>query len=293
MPPQAASSVHRVVVAAARLDAHRRVVLNAVSISEVAYGSARMILKVQAQNGWRTEAACDIRTGTTQPGEDEAFLSAKLHFGDFDADGRTEVAAIRICFPNSGGDPAILTVFRIIGGKLIPLGSIASGQEIAVRQMSKDGRTQFLNSYEIGWDMSHAEMPRWNDIYEVCSAGLKQVNAKFPFFYRRWLPKLRSTLVEHPADKDTWAHYGFALSYAKQKTTPRQAYMSVFWRARSFAKQMSRQPQWNDPQKQMADVRTLYEWAKQNKPFPKAIKPYYWFGDEKLGDQSPRDYPSK
>jgi len=238
-------------------------------------------------------SALEDRANGSHVMTNDAFLSARLYAGDFDRDGHHEVAVIRDFFPNSGGQPALLTIYRIGQSKLRNIGSIASNQTIGVRQMSSDGHTQFLNSYEIGWDMSHSEMPRWNDIYEVDGDRLRQVNAKFPVFYRKWLSRLRQTLVEHPADKDTWAHYGYALSYAGRKTSPRHAYMSVFWRARAYAKHMVRQSQWNDPKKQMTDVHTLYEWAKQNKPLPKAMKPYYWFGDEKFDDQSPRDFPPK
>lgn len=303
-PPQAAGSAsdtthRRVTLAQRNLDANTLVVVSAERVNDdpdgAPYAYDRLSVKRRSGHGWRVLAQVQ-RSERLDRGQDieGGFCSVELVVGDFDRDGSKEIAVIRNYHFTSGGPPADLRAYRFKGGKLRLLGAIQSNQEIQVKHMGRHGQTQFLNSYEVGYDMGHSEMPRWNDIYEIRGNKLLQVNDRFPAFFSAWLPRLRKVLAWHPVEQDLWAHYGFALAYSKSRVKPAAAYLSVARAARRIAAQP--EPEYHEEgykEKLLDGVRTLVQWARQNRPFPKPIKPVFFFGDYFKDDQSPRAKPPK
>jgi hypothetical protein len=112
----------------------------------------------------------------------------------------------------SGGLRSIAFVYKIGIDRIHPVGELHSNQEI--RRLKRPGGGQVLvRSYEIGDNLGHAEMPRWEEIFDVRGGSLHQITADAKWFYRPWAAHLWRVLKAHPDDREIWAHYGLALSY--------------------------------------------------------------------------------
>ena len=67
---------------------------------------------------------------------------------------------------------------------------------------------QVLNEYEIGHSMSHAEQPRWNDIYEWDGKKYSIANKKYPEHFAELKKELIFTLKNHPEDYEILTYRG-------------------------------------------------------------------------------------
>jgi hypothetical protein len=112
----------------------------------------------------------------------------------------------------SGGQTTEADVFRFTAGRLRRIGTLDSNQ--GIRRLARPGGGELLvRSYEIGNDLGHAEMPRWEELFDVQRGRLHQLTRNVGWFYKPWAADLWNVLKTHPGDLDLWAHYGLCLQY--------------------------------------------------------------------------------
>jgi tetratricopeptide (TPR) repeat protein len=110
--------------------------------------------------------------------------------------------------PGGSWEPSHIDVFTWRQGRLVNILQVGGSMPLWVEDLKRDGRYEIGNYYEIGVSMSHAEQPRWSDIYAYRNGRYVLANRDFPEAFTHWLTDLRDTLSRHPDDYAIWQHLG-------------------------------------------------------------------------------------
>jgi len=121
------------------------------------------------------------------------------------------VAVWEVC---SGGSwaPSHVEVLAWRNGRMTKILGVRSSEPLWIEDLDGDGWSEIGNCYEIGRYMSHAEQPRWTDVYAYRNGPWALANRHFPNEFRGWTTKLQSVLKEYPDD----GHIRWYLRYAQE-----------------------------------------------------------------------------
>lgn len=118
---------------------------------------------------------------------------------DLTGDGKPEVA-IELMVQGASWAPSYLVVLSPDQGKWKKLLGLTSSEPIWLEDLNGDGCYEAGNSYEIGDHMSHAEQPRWSDLYAFNGDRYVLANHRFPQEFLDWHKTLNDVLMAHPED---------------------------------------------------------------------------------------------
>jgi tetratricopeptide (TPR) repeat protein len=99
----------------------------------------------------------------------------------------------------ASASPCHLEVFKLERNRLTRILSATSDEEFRVQDLRRDGRYEVWDEYCIGYELSHAEQHRWNDIYAYDARQGKYVQADrdFPGQFRRHAAEIVQLLRQH------------------------------------------------------------------------------------------------
>jgi hypothetical protein len=77
--------------------------------------------------------------------------------------------------------------------------SATSDEDFRVQDLRRDGRYEVWSEYCIGYELSHAEQHRWNDIYayDARQGTYVQADREFPREFRRHAAEIAQLLRKH------------------------------------------------------------------------------------------------
>ena len=110
----------------------------------------------------------------------------------------------------SGGSwaPSSINAYAWRSGKLVEVLHAGGHEPLDAKDLNGDGKIEFIAVHTIGTEMSHAEQPRWPDIYSYHRGRYVISNKDFPNYYKGWITDLRRLLREYPSDWDLEWHLG-------------------------------------------------------------------------------------
>ncbi|MCK4325104.1 MAG: tetratricopeptide repeat protein [Armatimonadetes bacterium] len=138
---------------------------------------------------------------------DMRFGDVQFYVLDLTADGVPEVVAGEVAYGASWA-PSHLAVFTWRGGRLSKILGVSSSFPAWIEDVNGDGCYEIRNLYNIGWSMSHAEMPYWSDIYAYKRGRHVLANEDFPDEFEDWADKLQRVLEKHPDDWEILKYLG-------------------------------------------------------------------------------------
>jgi tetratricopeptide (TPR) repeat protein len=118
---------------------------------------------------------------------------------DLTGDGKPELA-IELVMQGASWSPSYLLVLSPGEGRWKQLLSLTSSEPLWLEDLNGDGTYEAGNSYEIGDHMSHAEQPRWEDLYAFEGDRYVLANHRFPQEFLAWHQTLNEVLAAHPED---------------------------------------------------------------------------------------------
>lgn len=160
----------------------------------------------------------------------------KLVHGDVDAEdtGEIQLAVTKISgdstplilthsiFLGASWAPSRLSVFTLRSGKLVRLMQADGGEPLEITDLRHDGHWQVQATYEIGGSgMSHAEQPRWTDIYTYKIGRFVLSNEDYPDEFTHWLKDFKVTLHDYPGDKEILDHLELVRRITSGRATTR------------------------------------------------------------------------
>jgi hypothetical protein len=152
---------------------------------------------------WRSRVLVDPRS------PNEGFDDVGLHVEDLSGTGQTQVIVSKL-FVGADWRPSHLDLFQPAGDRLIRRLGITSSEGFELVRLGGPGRGQIRNYFEIGWDMSHAEQPRWQSIYGWDGHHFRLVDDLYPNEFRDWAGDLRQLLKKHPEDPEILEYLAYS-----------------------------------------------------------------------------------
>lgn len=170
-----------------------------------------------------------------------------------------QIAVVGFWGDTSGGPCQSAEVFRLVGNALKPAGNMA-GHGIWIGDSNHDGRWEYRNSYEIGRLMSHAGMPRWQDVYELKGGTLQRTSPSHPEIYKPYVAQLRETLLEFPSDPVLPFYFERAWRWSGHRSSSK-----AFYRRLAILAKKSR-PEYQNESGRKSAIATLLRWGKNGAP---------------------------
>lgn len=145
------------------------------------------------------------------PRFENAYRDVRVFAHDLTGDGKPELA-IEMMSMGASWDPAYLVILspRVgarRGGWKQLLG-LTSSEPLWLEDLDGDGKYEAGKIHEIGCDMSHAEQPRWTDVYAYEGDRYVLANGRFPREFRHWPSELSQLLQAHPEDWEILDYLG-------------------------------------------------------------------------------------
>lgn len=153
----------------------------------------------------------------------DRFSRLTLYAGDLTRDGGDEVA-VETLMQGASWTPTHLSVFVIRKGGLARVLRAVSSEPLWIQDLNRDGNCEVGNYYEIGDSLSHAEQPRWSDIYAYRDGRYEVANRLFPKEFAHWPRELAEVLKQHPNEAEVARHLGQAYEILKQPSRALTAY---------------------------------------------------------------------
>jgi hypothetical protein len=104
--------------------------------------------------------------------------------------------------------PSHLSLFVWDGSQLRKVFGANGDEPLWIKDLNRDGRFEIGDTYGIGRSLSHAEMPRWTDIYAWNGRAYVPANRKMPRKFRGVARQLRTALRDHPEDFELLKYQG-------------------------------------------------------------------------------------
>jgi tetratricopeptide (TPR) repeat protein len=141
------------------------------------------------------------------PRYDDAYRDVRVFARDLTGDGRDEVS-VELKSLAASSDPACLLVLTPHRGGWKQLLRLTSTEDLWLEDLDADGKYEVGSVYEIGCRMSHAEQPRWTDLYGYAGDRYVLANRCFPGEFREWPTALNEMLQVYPDDWEILDYLG-------------------------------------------------------------------------------------
>jgi hypothetical protein len=148
-------------------------------------------------------------TGSKRPDWDVSeYNETHVYIRDLDRDGRSEVVFIGI-FYGASWTPSVLQVISEQPGKgWITSHPIVAHDPLWIDDLDRNGTIEVGGVNVIGVTLSHAEQPRWPEIYQWQKGKLSRADSKYPAYYRPLRKEIDDLLKEHGDDYMLLAYRG-------------------------------------------------------------------------------------
>jgi hypothetical protein len=104
--------------------------------------------------------------------------------------------------------PSRLEVFSWRGRQVKKILDIDSECPFIVRDFNRDGRYEICSYHPVGYELCHAEQPRWEDIYAYKNGSYQLANGDFPKEYNDLASEIGDALKRHPNDWELLKYSG-------------------------------------------------------------------------------------
>lgn len=165
-----------------------------------------------------TQSVADPRWAAT-----DEFSRLTLYFGDLARSAGDEVA-VETLVAGASWAPTHLSMFTIRNERLVRVLKVTSSEPLWMEDLDRDRSVEVGNYYEIGDTLSHAEQPRWTDIYSYRSGQYELANTRFSTEFQRWPRRLAELLKRNPDDAELAFFLGQAHDVLKQPSRARAGY---------------------------------------------------------------------
>ena len=155
-----------------------------------------------------------------RPGESS---EAHLYQVDLTGDRAPELAVLKT-FYGASWMPSHLEIFAWKGNRLAKMFGLRSDLPNWIADLNGDGRYELGNSYCIGQEMSHAEMPYWQDVYAWDGHRFCLANHAFPDQFTTYVGELAKLLSQYPNDYEIRDYLGRTLEILGRRDEALSAY---------------------------------------------------------------------
>lgn len=138
---------------------------------------------------------------------DGEFDDLGVHVVEMTGGGTPEVVIPEL-FIGGSWAPSHLDVFAWQNGQIVKVLGASSHIPLDVKDLNHDGAYEAITYTAIGWDLSHAEQPRWPDVYAWKRDHYELANGDFPSEYAGMYRDIRDALSRHPTDRELLAYMG-------------------------------------------------------------------------------------
>ncbi len=121
-------------------------------------------------------------------------------------------------------EPSHLDMFAWRQSRLSHILALDSSEPLVIEDLNHDHRYQVRNIYEIGTTMSHAEQPRWSDVYDYEHGRYVLADQRFPQEFAYWTHGLETLLKQYPKDYEILRYLALAYRIEGQLKPARRAY---------------------------------------------------------------------
>lgn len=142
---------------------------------------------------------------------------------DLTGDGKPELA-VEVVNQGASWEPSYLVLLSPQQDRWKQLLGLTSSEPLWLEDLNGDGTYEAGNSYEIGDHMSHAEQPRWEDLYAFDGEHYALANRRFPQEFLTWHRTLNEVLVTHPNDSAILDYLGRTAEIWNQPDQARHYY---------------------------------------------------------------------
>ena len=125
-----------------------------------------------------------------------------------------------------GASWAPSTVYVFGGPQFTPMLEAAGDYPLWIDSLGETGHFYVGGSHCIGSTLSHAEQPRWTDVYgfDGAKGGFAIVNHRFPQHFKEIRTQIEGLLKTHPDDWDLRFHLGQIQEFAGENDKARVTY---------------------------------------------------------------------
>lgn len=141
------------------------------------------------------------------PRFERGFRDVRVFVHDLTGDKQPELV-VELSSMGASWDPSYLLVLSPQASGWKRLLGLTSSEPLWLEDLDGDGKYEAGNSHEIGSDMSHAEQPRWTDVYAFEGDRYVLANRRFPQEFRGWPQALHEVLKAHPEDWEILDYLG-------------------------------------------------------------------------------------
>ena len=120
--------------------------------------------------------------------------------------------------------PAHIDAFAWREGKLIKLLALTSDEPMWIQDLKGDGCHEIGDFHAVGDEMSHAEQPRWTNVYAYQDGRYQIANGDFPQEFTALTSEIRETLGRYPGDYELLKYLGVCYEIAGDRTAALDAY---------------------------------------------------------------------
>jgi tetratricopeptide (TPR) repeat protein len=153
----------------------------------------------------------------------QAWLSAQLRLCDVTQDHVPE-AVVLAGHTGAAWEPSRLFVFSLQAGRLRRKFMLDAHYPAELVDLDGDGSCEIRLTRDIGRDMSHADQPRWIDIFRWDGRRFSEAGARFPGQYDHLARSVRSLIGRFPVDPELWEYHGRVLEIQRRTDEAVAAY---------------------------------------------------------------------